>query len=103
MTSHARCMTAVCGWACLLIAMLLLSACASRGPRPVSLVPDATLSEQRSKEIVSDWTQRLMQYIDNNGGGDPAVLTRLSALRATGTVRPSRITFGVLDVDASIA
>ena len=89
------------GWVGLFMAVLLLGACAVRAPRPVSLSADPTLGEERSKEIVAAWTQQLIAYIENTGDGDPAVLARLPALRATGTLRPARIIFGALDVDAS--
>lgn len=102
-TSPPRSMSGVPGWGCLLMGALLLGACAMRAPRPVSLVMESTFSEERSKQIVAEWTQRLTEYIDSTGDGDPAVLTRLPALRATGTLRPARITFGVLDVEASVA
>src|SRR5690348_15188425 len=101
MTSLLLRPSSACRWACFLAIVLLLGGCASRGPRPAALVADATLSEQRANEMVNAWAQRLIQYVDSNGG-DPAVLTRLPALRATGTLRPTRITFGVLDIEANV-
>jgi hypothetical protein len=61
------------------------------------------LGETRARQIVAEWQQQLADYIDRAGGGDPSVLAQLSALRATGTLRPARITFGALDIDASVA
>ena len=81
---------------------LLLQACATRAPRPAAPAGTA-LSETQARQIVAEWQRRLADYIQQEGGGDPAVLARLPALRATGTLRPARITFGVLDVDASAA
>ncbi|MBX3644500.1 MAG: hypothetical protein KF720_15705 [Rubrivivax sp.] len=86
----------------LLALVLLLPACASRAPRPVAAA-EASLSELRARQIVSAWQQQLADYIEHAGGGDPAVLARLPAQRATGTLRPARITFGALDIDASSA
>ena len=86
----------------LLALVLLLPACASRAPRPVAAA-EASLSELRARQIVSAWQQQLGDYIEHAGGGDPAVLARLPAQRATGTLRPARITFGALDIDASSA
>jgi hypothetical protein len=84
-----------------LIALLLASACALRGPRPAPVLGEATLSEPYARYLVDAWQHRLAEYIDSAGDGDPAVLARLPALRATGTLRPARISFGVLDLDAS--
>jgi hypothetical protein len=103
MTSPPQSMRGVRGWGCLLMGALLLGACAVRAPRPESIVAKPMLSEEHSKEIVAEWTRRLIEYIDSTGEGDPAVLTGLPALRATGTLRPAQITFGVLDVEASAA
>ena len=85
----------------LLALVLLLPACASRAPRPVAAA-EASLSELRARQIVSAWQQQLADYIEHAGGGDPAVLARLPAQRATGTLRPARITFGALDIDGSL-
>ena len=85
-----------------LMLALLLQACATRAPRPVAAT-EAVLSETRARQIVAEWQHQLADYIEHAGGGDPAVLARLPAQRATGTLRPARITFGALDVDASAA
>jgi hypothetical protein len=86
-----------------LTALLLASACAVRGPRPAPVLGEATLSEPYARHLVDAWQHRLAEYIDKAGDGDPAVLARLPALRATGTLRPARISFWVLDLDASVA
>jgi hypothetical protein len=85
-----------------LAAMVLLDGCAQRAPRQEAL-SQPPLSEARSRQLVAEWQRQLTAYIDIAGGGDPAVLARLPSLRATGTLRPARISFGALDVEASVA
>jgi hypothetical protein len=88
----------------LLLALLfMLGACAVRGPRPAAALDAAALADEQARQIVGEWQRRLAAYISTDGRADPAALTRLPALRATGTLRPGRITFGALDVDASVA
>jgi hypothetical protein len=83
--------------------LLLLQACATRAWSPASAVAEPPLGETRARQIVATWQQQLADYIDRAGGGDPSVLAQLPARRATGTLRPARITFGALDIDASVA
>ncbi len=85
-----------------LAALVLLYGCAQRAPRQEAL-SQPPLSEARSRQLVAEWQRQLTAYIDTAGGGDPAVLARLPSLRATGTLRPARISFGALDVEASVA
>jgi hypothetical protein len=87
----------------LALLLLLLQACATRAPRPAPPAAEPALDETRARQIVAVWQQQLADYIDRAGGGDPSVLAQLPALRATGTLRPARITFGALDIDASVA
>lgn len=83
---------------------LLLGACAQRAPRPAAATTTAaTLSELQARQLVDTWQRRLSDYIASAGDGDPAVLAQLPAQRATGTLRPARISFGVLDLDARVA
>ena len=86
-----------------LVLLVLLQACATRAPRPSLAVPEPALDEARARQIVAVWQQQLADYIDLAGGGDPSVLAQLPSLRATGTLRPARLVFGALDVDASVA
>ena len=83
--------------------VLLLGACAMRAPRPDAAAPQPALPDGQARQLVHRWQQQLLDYIDGAGHGDPAALARLPALRATGTLRPARITFGVLDLDAHAA
>lgn len=84
------------------LAVLLLGACATRAPRPEPAALPPTLAQAQALQLIAAWQQRLTDYIDRAGHGDPAALARLPALRASGTLRPARITFGALDLDASV-
>jgi hypothetical protein len=89
--------------ACLLTT-LLLGACAARAPRPEPATAAApALTELQARQLLHAWQQQLTDYLAQAGDGDPAALARLPAQRATGTLRPARISFGVLDVDARLA
>jgi hypothetical protein len=81
----------------------LLAGCAQRAPRPTAAPAEPALSDAHSRQLISEWQRQLSDYVDSAGHGDPAVLARLTGLRATGTLRPGRITFGALDVEASAA
>jgi len=83
--------------------LLLLQGCATRAPRPASAAAEPAMDEVRARQIVAVWRQQLADYLDHAGGGDPAALAQLPSLRATGTLRPARIVFGALDVEASVA
>ena len=82
--------------------LLMLQACATRAPRPASVAAEPALDDARARQIVAVWRQQLADYIDQAGGGDPSVLAQLPSRRATGTLRPARIVFGALDIDASV-
>lgn len=81
----------------------LLCACATRAPRPEPMLPVPSLTELQARQLVLSWQRQVSDYLVSAGDGDPAVLARLPAQRATGTLRPARISFGVLDLGASIA
>ncbi len=110
MTALSRCRAAswntrhgaIAAIAALACVALLLPGCASRAPRPADTAPHAApLSETRARQIVAAWQRQLLDYIERAGGGDPAVLAHLPAQRASGTLRPARIIFSALDIDAS--
>lgn len=82
---------------------LLLGACATRAPRPEPATAPPALTELQAQQLVHAWQQQLADYLAQAGDGDPAALARLPAQRATGTLRPARITFGALDLDARLA
>jgi len=82
---------------------VLLGGCAQRAPRPEPATAAPTLSDPQARQLVHSWQQQLGSYLAQAGDGDPAALARLPAQRATGTLRPARISFGVLDLDARLA
>ena len=79
---------------------VVLAGCASR-----SQTPDvaAAVPEDTAAQLVSAWQGEVCRYIDREGDGDPAVLSETKALRSRDALRPARITFGVLDVNAGVA
>lgn len=83
--------------------VLLLCACATRAPRPEPAPAAPTLSDPQARQLVAAWQRELSDYLALAGDGDPAVLARLPAQRATGTLRPARISFGVLDLESRLA
>jgi hypothetical protein len=81
--------------------LVLVSACATRSSQTeVPAAPEA-LAEGDVERLVVIWQDRLCRYIAKEGNGDDEVLSRLRALRPRNTLRPARITFGVLDVEAN--
>jgi len=87
----------------LCLSALLLCACATRAPRPEPAMAAPALPDAQARQLVHAWQRQLADYIATVGDGDPAVLARLPAQRATGTLRPARIGFGVLDLDTRLA
>jgi hypothetical protein len=81
--------------------LVALAACATRSSQTnlVASAPDH-LPESTVTRLISVWQEQLCRYIERNGDGDPAVLMELRALRSPDVLRPARITFGVLDVEA---
>ena len=86
-----------------LVLGLLLAGCATRAPRPVAASAEPALDAAHAQRLISAWQHELAAYIRSSGHGDPAVLARLPAMRASGTLRARRITFGALDLEAQIA
>lgn len=100
--------------AALTLATLLLPGCATRAPRVAAdapggaqagavVQPPIALSDARARQLIAQWQRQLGQYLQHAGGGDPTVLAQLPLQRATGTLRPARITFGALDLEAGAA
>jgi hypothetical protein len=78
-----------------------LAGCATRTqtlPVAAPVVPEGTVAQ-----LVSAWQDEVCRYVDREGDGDPAVLAETKALRSPEALRPARITFGVLDVNAGAA
>ena len=80
-----------------------LAGCASRSPAPYGVAAAAVLPEGTAAQLVSAWQDEVCRYVDREGDGDPAVLAETKALRSPEALRPARITFGVLDVNAGAA
>src|SRR5207344_2009715 len=95
--SHPRRRTSIRHAAVLLLS--LLAGCALRAPHTDVAAP-AHLSETRAERLLRTWRQDLDAYIVREGRGDPVVLSHTRALRSRDVLRPARITFGILDVEA---
>jgi hypothetical protein len=91
----------------LTVALLLslaaaLTGCAGRPQPPSPTEPVARLPESTAARLVARWQEELCRYVVQQGGGDPAVVSEAKALRSSDVLRPARITFGVLDVEAEM-
>lgn len=53
--------------------------------------------------LIAEWQGRLGQFIADYGGGDPAVLSQLPALRSSAVLRPGQIVFAATDLETSVA
>jgi hypothetical protein len=78
-----------------------LSACAARAPHTDSAGEPRPLLEHTAQHVLTAWQQELTRYITRDGSVDPALLAQTRVLRSRDALRPARIVFGVLDVDAS--
>lgn len=78
-----------------------LAGCASRSQAPSVEAATAVLPERTAAQLVSAWQDEVCRYVDREGDGDPAVLAETKTLRSPDALRPARITFAVLDVNAS--
>jgi hypothetical protein len=87
-----------------ILLLTVLAGCAARAPHPDAAEPrtEADLAERTVKQLVSVWEAKLDRYISQEGAGDPAVLLQLRALHSRDVLRPARITFDALDVDAGV-
>jgi len=80
----------------------MLAGCATPTYRPRAVVSGHPFAAGSEKTPIEQWQQQLAEHVMRSGG-DPAVLSRLPMLRAPGTLRPGRIVFAALDVDASVS
>ena len=78
-----------------------LSACAARAPHVDSAGDPHPLLEHTAQHVLTAWQHELTRYITREGSIDPALLAQTRVMRSRDVLRPSRIVFGVLDVDAS--
>lgn len=81
---------------------LALAGCSSRPQPPAPTEPVAHLAESTAVRLVARWQEELCKFVVQQGDGDPAVVAEARALRPSDVVRPARITFGVLDVEADM-
>jgi hypothetical protein len=84
-----------------LLAVGILTGCAARSPHPVVAESQHDVTDARAQGLISVWQQQLGRYIKQEGDGDPAVLTRMLVVRSRDVVRPARIQFAILDVEAT--
>jgi len=87
-----------------LVLLTVLAGCAVRAPHPDLMETQAqgALPERTVKRLVSVWEGQVDRYISQEGAGDPAVLSQARLLHSRDVLRPARITFDALDVDAQI-
>ena len=85
-----------------LLLLGLLAGCAVRAPHPDRMETQISLPERTVTHLITVWERNLSRYISQEGGGDPAVLSQTRALHSRDILRPARITFAVLDVDAQV-
>ena len=83
-----------------LMLLIALSGCATRSSQTNLAASPDPLAESTVARLLWVWQDRLGQYLDREGDGNPAVLVALKGLRSPDVLRPARITFGALDVDA---
>jgi hypothetical protein len=86
----------------LLSLAVALAGCAGLPQPPPATAPVAQLPESTAIRLVSRWQEELCRFVLEKGDGDPAVVAEAKALRSSDVLRPARITFGVLDVEADI-
>ena len=108
MELHARWPTAVrfvtrvaCTRAAVMLMAGVLSSCAMYSSPPVARPAIRDLPDPTGTMAVAAWQARLGQHIEG-GGGDPAVLAQLSALRSQAVARPSQILFAATDIEALV-
>lgn len=89
---------------CALLLLVAVAACSTRAPHPdpTTKAQHADIPERTVARLISTWKDRLGTYIEREGAGDPAVLAHTRTLQPRDVQRPSRITFGVLDVDSGV-
>jgi len=84
----------------LVLLLVVLAGCATRSSQTERPAAHSSLVEADVVRLISTWQARLCRYIADEGDGDLEVLSTLESLHSRNVLRPARITFGVLDVDA---
>jgi len=85
---------------CALLLLAVLAGCAVRAQYPDATGTHTVPPERSVRRLVSVWVEQLGQYVRQEGAGDPAALSQLRVLRSRQVLRPARIMFSALDVDA---
>lgn len=87
-----------------LLVLAILAGCAVRAPHPdgTETQTQGTVPERTVKRLITAWQEQLGRYISDEGAGDPAVLSRARLLHSRDVLRPARITFDALDIDAQV-
>jgi hypothetical protein len=88
--------------AAVILVAVVLSSCAMYSAPPVARPSIRELPDQTGTMAIAAWQVRLGQYIESTGGGDPAVLAQLPALRSAAVARPSQILFAATDIEALV-
>lgn len=87
---------------CVLLLLGVLAGCAVRAPHRDVIEPQVIPAERTVKRLVSAWEMKLERFVNQEGDGDPGVLSQTRVLHSRDVLRPARITFDVLDVDAQV-
>jgi hypothetical protein len=79
-----------------------VAGCAARSPHTRVLSPGPDPTERTVRRLISAWQQRLTEYLDRDGTLDLARMSQLPVLRSRDGLRPARITFAALDLEANV-
>ena len=79
-----------------------LGGCAMQGKPPAAGSAVRELPAATGSAVVAAWQARLGQHVASAGGGDPAALSQLPALRSPAVARPGQIIFAATDVEAFV-
>ncbi len=91
----------IIGALCISIALTTLGGCAMRSPGTAA-APTGDLPNITARTLVGEWQRQLDAHVAGAGSGDPAVLSKLPALRSPAVMRPGQIVFAATDLDAFV-
>lgn len=84
-----------------MLALVLLAGCATRSSQTAVVPASAEPDKATTGRLMADWQRALCRYIAGPGGGDVASLAELRTLRSPDGLRPARLQFAVLNVEAN--